>query len=83
MSIQNLLNQFLGAGNAAAGAATQGMGGTLSKLSNNIPGGLAGGAANHPAERTHLEQLVQALQLPPDLAQQLQQQARQVLTQAA
>ncbi len=47
MSIQNLLNQFLGGGNAgsAAGAATQGIGGTLSQMSRNIPGGLAGGAA--------------------------------------
>jgi uncharacterized membrane protein YebE (DUF533 family) len=47
MSIQNLLNQFLGAGNTAStgGNPTAGMGNTLSKLSNNIPGGLAGGAA--------------------------------------
>ena len=45
MSIQNLLNQFLGGGDSAAGTATRGMGDTLSKLSGNIPGGLAGGAA--------------------------------------
>jgi len=38
---------------------------------------------DHPAERAHLEQLAQALQLPPDLARQLRQQARQALTQAA
>jgi len=44
MSIQNLLNQFLGTG-SGAGSATRGLGGTLNKLSGNIPGGLAGGAA--------------------------------------
>lgn len=47
MSLQNLLNQFIGstAPDSAAGNTTQGIGDTLSKLSGNIPGGLVGGAA--------------------------------------
>ncbi len=47
MSIQNLLNQFIGSSNAASstGQATPGIGDTLNKLTSNIPGGLAGGAA--------------------------------------
>ena len=47
MSIQNQLNQFIGSSNAAPspGQAAPGIGDTMSKLANNIPGGLAGGAA--------------------------------------
>lgn len=47
MSIQNLLNQFMGStgGVPSADRPGQGMGDTLSKLTGNIPGGLAGGAA--------------------------------------
>ncbi|MGB5454554.1 MAG: tellurite resistance TerB family protein [Gammaproteobacteria bacterium] len=47
MSIQNLLNQFIGSSNAATsqGDNTTGMGDTLNKLTSNIPGGLVGGAA--------------------------------------
>lgn len=47
MNIQNLLNQFIGSAQAApsTGDATQGIGDTLSKLTSNIPGGLASGAA--------------------------------------
>lgn len=47
MSLQNLLNQFMGAntGETAADNTAQGFGGTLGKLASNIPGGLAGGAA--------------------------------------
>ena len=47
MSIQNLLNQFIGSADAAhsSSAASTGIGDTLSKLSGSLPGGLAGGAA--------------------------------------
>lgn len=47
MNIQNLLNRFIGSADAAAAAGnnTQGIGDTLSKLGDKIPGGLAGGAA--------------------------------------
>jgi uncharacterized membrane protein YebE (DUF533 family) len=47
MSFQNLLNQFMGATNAAtsSGNLARGIGDTLNNLSSNIPGGLAGGAA--------------------------------------
>ncbi|WP_455367126.1 tellurite resistance TerB family protein [Kaarinaea lacus] len=47
MSLQNLLNQFLGATNAAptSGNTAQSIGDTLGNISSNIPGGLAGGAA--------------------------------------
>ena len=47
MSIQNLLNQFIGSADEASspGNATKGIGDTMSKLSGSIPGGLAGGAA--------------------------------------
>ncbi|MFC1772436.1 tellurite resistance TerB family protein [Pseudomonadota bacterium] len=47
MSIQNLLNQFMGSSGAlpSADRTGQDMGNTLSKLTSNIPGGLAGGAA--------------------------------------
>lgn len=47
MSIQNLLNQFIGSSNAASSSdqVTTGIGDTLSNLSSNMPGGLAGGAA--------------------------------------
>jgi len=47
MDIQNMLNQFLGSGNAAssAGNSAQGIGNTLGKVAGNIPGGLVGGAA--------------------------------------
>ena len=47
MSIHNLLNQFMGATNDANSLANpaNSIGNTLNKLSGNIPGGLAGGAA--------------------------------------
>jgi uncharacterized membrane protein YebE (DUF533 family) len=47
MSIQNLLNQFLGSSNdkSAPGDTGSGISDTLGKLTSNIPGGLAGGAA--------------------------------------
>ena len=47
MSIQNLLNQFVGSSDAvpSSGAASTGIGDTLSKLSASLPSGLAGGAA--------------------------------------
>jgi uncharacterized membrane protein YebE (DUF533 family) len=47
MNLQNLFNQFIGPGSSEpdAGSNTQGIGDTLSKLTGNIPGGLAGGAA--------------------------------------
>jgi uncharacterized membrane protein YebE (DUF533 family) len=48
MSVENLLNQFLGSVNQAPAAqenSGQGFGETLSSLSSGIPGGLAGGAA--------------------------------------
>jgi uncharacterized membrane protein YebE (DUF533 family) len=47
MNIQNLLNQFIGTGDntSSAGNAAQGIGDTLSKLGDKLPGGLAGGAA--------------------------------------
>ncbi len=48
MSLENLLNQFLGASNAAPASSDrpkQGVRDTLSNLSSGIPGGLAGGAA--------------------------------------
>ncbi|WP_411992468.1 tellurite resistance TerB family protein [Agarivorans sp. DSG3-1] len=44
MSIQNLLNQFMGSSDSAKQNAPQSQG-VLGSLSNNIPGGLAGGAA--------------------------------------
>jgi uncharacterized membrane protein YebE (DUF533 family) len=47
MNIQNLLNQFIGSSSneSGSGSSTQGIGDTLSKLTDNIPGGIAGGAA--------------------------------------
>jgi len=48
MSIQEILNQFVGSGNTAevaGGGGGRGLRDTLGKLSNGIPGGLAGGAA--------------------------------------
>ena len=47
MNIQNLFNQIIGAGDNAssAGNAAQGIGDTLSRLGDKLPGGLAGGAA--------------------------------------
>ena len=47
MNLQNLFNQFIGSGDSAssAGNAAQGIGDTLSKLGDKLPGGLAGGAA--------------------------------------
>ena len=47
MNIQNLLNQFIGTGDntPSAGNAAQGIGDSLSKLGDKLPGGLAGGAA--------------------------------------
>ena len=48
MSLNNLLNQFLGSASSAATAnqgQSQGISQTLSNLASNIPGGLAGGAA--------------------------------------
>jgi len=47
MNLQNLLNQFIGSGeNASSGNnGTQGIGDSLSKLGDKLPGGLAGGAA--------------------------------------
>jgi uncharacterized membrane protein YebE (DUF533 family) len=87
MSIRKLLNQFLGAGNA-----TRGAGDSLGQLSRSIQSMeqktelyLASCLVidpDHPAEQTHLDQLAQALYLPQDLAQQLQQQAQQALTRA-
>ena len=38
---------------------------------------------DHPAERAHLDNLAMALQLPAELAQQLEQQAYQAITEAA
>jgi uncharacterized membrane protein YebE (DUF533 family) len=37
---------------------------------------------DHPAERAHLDNLAMALQLPAELAQQLEQQAHQAITEA-
>ncbi len=47
MSLQNLLNQFLGSNGAdsSSGTTAQNIGETVKKVSNNIPGGLVGGAA--------------------------------------
>jgi uncharacterized membrane protein YebE (DUF533 family) len=47
MKLQNLLNQVIGAGDAASAAAikAQGVADTLRKLSDKLPGGLAGGGA--------------------------------------
>ena len=47
MSIQNLLNQFIGPGNSAqfSNFTAPGFSGRLSKYTNNLPGGLVGGAA--------------------------------------
>ncbi len=47
MNIQNLLNQFIGPGDttSSAGNGVQGIGDSLSKLGDKLPGGLAGGAA--------------------------------------
>jgi len=47
MSLQNLLDQFMGSSNqaSASGNSTPGIGGTLSKLTSNMPAGLASGAA--------------------------------------
>jgi uncharacterized membrane protein YebE (DUF533 family) len=47
MSLQNILNQFIGSDsqNTAAGSGGQGIGDAVGKLSSNIPGGLVGGAA--------------------------------------
>jgi uncharacterized membrane protein YebE (DUF533 family) len=47
MNIQNLLNTFMGSSDAAAsgGNNAQGIGDSLSKLGDKLPGGLAGGAA--------------------------------------
>jgi uncharacterized membrane protein YebE (DUF533 family) len=47
MNIQNLLNQFIGSSDTASsvGNTAQGIGDTLNKLGDKIPGGLAGGAA--------------------------------------
>lgn len=47
MSLQNLLNQFLGSSGAdsSSGSTTQNIGETVNKVSSNIPGGLVGGAA--------------------------------------
>lgn len=47
MNLQNLFNQFIGAGDStsSAGNAAQGIGDTLSMLGDKLPGGLAGGAA--------------------------------------
>ena len=38
---------------------------------------------DHPAERTHLDNLAMALQLPTELSRQLEQQAHQALAEAA
>ena len=47
MSIQNLLNQFMGSSSQASTSvnSTPGIGDALSKLTSNVPGGLASGAA--------------------------------------
>ena len=47
MSLQNLLNQFLGSSGAdsSSGNPAQNIGETVKKVSSNIPGGLVGGAA--------------------------------------
>ena len=47
MSLQYLLDQFMGSSNqaSASGNSKPAIGDTLSKLTSNIPGGLAGGAA--------------------------------------
>jgi uncharacterized membrane protein YebE (DUF533 family) len=48
MSLQEILNQFVGSGNneqVPGGGGGGGLRGTLGKLSNGLPGGLAGGAA--------------------------------------
>jgi uncharacterized membrane protein YebE (DUF533 family) len=47
MNIQNLLNQFIGPGDttSSAGNTAQGIGDTLNRLGDKLPGGLAGGAA--------------------------------------
>ena len=46
MNLQSLLNQFAGSGDStsAGGNNANGIGDTLGKLGNNLPGGLAGGA---------------------------------------
>jgi uncharacterized membrane protein YebE (DUF533 family) len=38
---------------------------------------------DHPSEKAHLDALAQALQLPPDLRQHLEQQASKAFTDAA
>jgi uncharacterized membrane protein YebE (DUF533 family) len=47
MSLQNLLNQFIGSSGAesSSGNTPQNIGETFNKLSSNMPGGLVGGAA--------------------------------------
>ncbi|MEN8762029.1 MAG: tellurite resistance TerB family protein [Thiogranum sp.] len=47
MNLQNLLDQFMGSSNQTSASVngTPGIGGTLSKLTSNVPGGLASGAA--------------------------------------
>ena len=47
MNIQHLINQFAGSGDTGSTASNngQGIGDTLSKLGDKLPGGLAGGAA--------------------------------------
>lgn len=47
MSLQNLLNQFIGSSgtDASSGSTGKNIGDAVNKLSSNIPGGLAGGAA--------------------------------------
>jgi uncharacterized membrane protein YebE (DUF533 family) len=47
MSLENLLDQFMGSSNqaSASGNSPPGTASTFSKLTNNIPAGLAGGAA--------------------------------------
>jgi len=47
MNLQHLLNQFIGPGDNASsgGNNTQGIGDTLGRLGDKLPGGLAGGAA--------------------------------------
>ena len=46
MNIQNLLDQFIAPGDntSSAGSGTQGIGDSLSRLGDKLPGGLAGGA---------------------------------------
>ena len=47
MSLQNLLDQFMGSSSpdTSSGNSAPGIAGTLSKFTSNVPGGLAGGAA--------------------------------------